>query len=132
MLQRLAQSQQQTKWFPLWEKVWREEALMNASLPVIVNGGSAGVDGQSTEEFQAEWKEQIRQLQEELRKGSCEPYPARRAYIEKPGSTELRPLGIPAVRDRMVQGALKSVMEPICERDFVAQSYGFRPGKSAQ
>ena len=132
MLQRLAQSQQQTKWFALWDKVWREETLMNASLQVIVNRGSAGVDRQSTEQFQREWTEQIRKLQEELRNGSYDPYPALRAYLEKPGSTELRPLGIPAVRDRVVQGALKSVMEPIYEWDFVAQSYGFRPGKSAQ
>ena len=97
MLQRLAQSQQQTKWFALWDKVWGEETLMNASLQVIVNGGSAGMDRQSTQQFQGEWTEQIRKLQEELRSGSYEPYPARRAYIEKPGSTELRPLGIPTV-----------------------------------
>jgi len=132
MLQRLAQSQLQTKWFALWDKVWRESSLYNASLQVIVNHGSAGVDRQTTEQFQAEWTEEIRQLSDELRSGVYQPLPARRVYIEKPGTMELRPLGIPAVRDRVVQGALKGVLEPIFERDFVAHSYGFRPGKSAQ
>ena len=132
MLQRLAQSQQQTKWFALWDKVGRESTLFNASLQVIVNHGSAGVDRQTTGEFKAEWAEEIRILSEELRTGVYQPLPARRVYIEKPGTIELRPLGIPAVRDRVVQGALKSVLEPIYERDFVVHSYGFRPGKSAQ
>lgn len=132
MLQRLAQSQLQTKWFALWDKVWRESSLTNASLQVIVNHGSAGVDRQTTVGFQKEWGMEIHRLSEELRKGVYEPLPARRVYIEKPGTTELRPLGIPAVRDRVVQGALKGVLEPIFERDFVAHSYGFRPGKSAQ
>lgn len=132
MLQRLAQSQLQTKWFALWDKVWRESTLFNASLQVIVNHGSAGVDRQTTEQFQKEWAEEVRQLSEELRTGVYQPLPARRVYIEKLGSTELRPLGIPPVRDRVVQGALKSVLEPIYERDFVEHSYGFRPRKSAQ
>ena len=132
MWQRLAQSQLSTKWFALWDKVWRESSLLNASLQVIVNHGSAGVDRQTTEAFQKDWGTEVQLLSEELRSGAYQPLPARRAYIEKPGSTELRPLGIPAVRDRVVQGALKSVLEPIFERDFVVQSYGFRPGKSAQ
>lgn len=132
MLQRLAESQLQTKWFALWDKVWSESSLYNASLQVIVNHGSAGVDRQTTVGFQKEWGAEVHQLSEELRTGVYQPLPARRAYIEKPGSTELRPLGIPAVRDRVVQGALKSVLEPIFERDFVVHSYGFRPGKSAQ
>ena len=132
MLQRLAQSQLQTKWFALWDKVWRESSLSNASLQVIVNHGSAGVDRQTTVGFQKEWGAEVHRLSEELRTGVYQPLPARRAYIEKPGSTELRPLGIPAVRDRVVQGALKRVLEPIFERDFVGHSYGFRPGKSAQ
>ena len=97
MLQRLAESQQQTKWFSLWDKVWREETLLNASLQVFENRGSAGVDRQSTEAFQKGWAEEICQLKEELRNGNYEPYPARRVYIEKVGSTELRPLGIPTV-----------------------------------
>jgi RNA-directed DNA polymerase len=132
MLQRLAQSQLSTKWFALWDKVVREETLFNASLQVIVNHGSAGVDRQTTQEFQKEWAAEVRRLSEELAAGIYRPLPARRVYIEKPGSPELRPLGIPAVRDRVVQGALKSVLEPIFERDFVEHSYGFRPGKSAQ
>ena len=129
MLQRLAQSQLQTKWFALWDKVWRESSLSNASLQVIVNHGSAGVDRQTTVGFQKEWGAEVHRLSEELRTGVYQPLPARRAYIEKPGSTELRPLGIPAVRDRVVQGALKRVLEPIFERDFVGHSYCNGAGK---
>ena len=97
MLQRLAQSQLSTKWFALWDKVWRESSLLNASLQVIVNHGSAGVDRQTTEAFQKDWGTEVQLLSEELRSGAYQPLPARRAYIEKPGSTELRPLGIPTV-----------------------------------
>lgn len=132
MLQRLAASQFTTKWFALWDKVWKENTLWNASLQVILNHGSAGVDRQTTEQFKGDWAEEIRLLSEELRTGVYQPHPARRVYIEKPGTSELRPLGIPSVRDRVVQGALKKVLEPIYERDFLVNSYGFRPGKSAQ
>jgi RNA-directed DNA polymerase len=70
-------------------------------------------------------------LQQELRGGSYRPHPARRVWIPKLGSAELRPLGIPAVRDRVVQTALRAVLEPIFERDFAEQSYGFRPGRGS-
>jgi len=132
MLQRLAQSQAQTVWYSLWDKVWAEGNLHQACLEVIIKRGSGGVDGQSTQQFQAEWGEQISRLQEELRQGLYRPLPVKRVWIDKLGSTEKRPLGVPAVRDRVVQAALRHVLEPIFERDFAAQSYGFRPGKSAQ
>ena len=77
------------------------------------------------------WTRQREQLQQELRRGSYRPQPARRAWIPKLGSTELRPLGIPAVRDRVVQTAMLAVLEPIFERDFAEQSYGFRPGRGS-
>jgi RNA-directed DNA polymerase len=90
------------------------------------------VDGQSTTALSQGWKEEYPKLQQQLREGSYQPQAARRVWIPKPGTDEKRPLGIPAVRDRVVQAALKHVMEPIFERDFAAQSYGFRPGKRAQ
>jgi RNA-directed DNA polymerase len=129
MLKRLEQSQEQTVWFSLWDKVWQTDNLDQAILGVTLNRGSAGVDGQTTEQLKLSWSQQGEQLQRELREGNYRPHPARRVWIPKIGSAELRPLGIPAVRDRVVQTALLAVLEPIFERDFAEQSYGFRPGR---
>jgi RNA-directed DNA polymerase len=129
MLKRLEQSQEQTVWYSLWDKVWQQENLNQAILEVVLNRGSAGVDGQSTGQLAQDWTRQSEQLQQELRTGSYRPQPALRGWIPKLGSNELRPLGIPAVRDRIVQKALLAVLEPIFERDFAEQSYGFRPGR---
>jgi RNA-directed DNA polymerase len=132
MLERLAQSQEQTVWFSLWDKVWNQDNLDQSILKVILNKGGAGIDHYTTERLKAEWPEQRDRLQEELKSGRYRPQPARRAWIPKLGSAELRPLGIPAVTDRVVQTALRAVLEPIFERDFAEQSYGFRPGRSAR
>jgi RNA-directed DNA polymerase len=129
MLKRLEQSQEQTVWYSLWDKVWQQENLNQAILEVVLNGGSAGMDGQSTGQRAQNWAHQSEQLQQELRTGNYRPQPALRAWIPKLGSSELRPLGIPAVRDRVVQKALLAVLEPIFERDYAEQSYGFRPGR---
>jgi RNA-directed DNA polymerase len=129
MLKRLEESQEQTVWYSLWDKVWQMDNLNQAVLGVVLNRGSAGMDGQSTTQFSLDWTRQCEQLGEELRTGRYCPQPARRVWIPKLGSTELRPLGIPAVRDRVVQTALLAVLEPIFERDFAEQSYGFRPGR---
>lgn len=130
MLKRLAQSQEQTVWYSLWDKVCNPDNLDAAILGVIKNRGSAGVDGQTTTQLALDWTRVSERLQQELREGGYRPLPARRTWIPKPGSKELRPLGIPAVRDRAVQGALRAVLEPIFERDFSDQSYGFRPGRN--
>lgn len=131
MLKRLTQSQGQTVWYSLWDKVWNEANFDQAILKVILNKGGAGVDGYTTEELQGQWRPQSQLLRLELQEGTYRPKPARRAWIPKLGSTELRPLGIPAVRDRVVQTALRAVLEPIFEREFADQSYGFRPGRGA-
>jgi len=130
MLNRLAESQEQTVWFSLWDKVWNSDNLSQAMLEVILNGGSAGVDGQTTGQIKENWTKEQDRLQGELRQDQYHPQPARRVWIPKPGTKEQRPLGVPVVRDRVVQAALRHVLEPIFERDFAQQSYGFRPGRN--
>ncbi len=131
MLKRLAASQESTVWYSLWDKVCDPDNLDQAILKVIFNKGAPGVDGYTTEQLQADWERQRDQLREELLTGTYRPKPARRVWIPKLGSAELRPLGIPAVRDRVVQTALRAVLEPILEQEFAAQSYGFRPQRGA-
>jgi len=93
------------------------------------NAGAPGVDGQSVGQFEAQAVAELAKLREELRDKRYHRQAARRVWIPKPGTTEKRPLGIPAVRDRTVEAALKQVLEPIFEHDFAEQSYGFRPGR---
>jgi RNA-directed DNA polymerase len=107
------------KWFRLIDKVWNEKNLFAASLKVVANAGSAGVDGQSVEAHQQQREADLATLQRELGEDHYDAQPSRRAWIPKPGRPEKRPLGIPVVRDRVVQTALRQVMEPIFEREFV-------------
>ena len=132
MLTRLDQSEPTTKWFRLWDKVWAEPNLLHSFYAVWRNDGAPGVDGQTVTQFDAHHGEALAALGQELREGRYRPRPARRVWIPKPGTNEQRPLGIPAVRDRVVQAALRNMLEPIFERDFAEHSYGFRPGRSAQ
>jgi RNA-directed DNA polymerase len=120
------------KWYALIDKVYEPKNLQSAYWKVWRNGGSAGIDGQSVSSFEAKEEQQLQQLAEELRTQSYQPLAVKRVWIPKPGSAEQRPLGIPVVRDRVVQTALRNVMEPIFERDFAGQSYGFRPGRGAK
>jgi len=115
-------------WFSLIDKVVRPGTLLAAWKQVKANGGSAGSDRQSIEAFDADLAANLCLLEEELASGRYRPRPIRRVYIDKPGSQEKRPLGIPTIRDRVVQAALRLVIEPIFEREFVPLSYGFRPG----
>lgn len=115
-------------WFSLIDKVVRPGTLHAAWLRVKANQGSAGTDHQSIEDFEVNLAKNLRQLEEELFSGHYRPRPILRVYIDKPGSKDKRPLGIPTVRDRVVQAALRFVIEPIFEREFRANSYGFRPG----
>ena len=120
------------KWFRLIDKVWRKENLLVAWEDVKSNRGAAGVDGQSIEAFGQNAERELQQLQEELRHQRYKPKPVRRTWIEKPGSTEQRPLGIPCVRDRVIQAGTRNVIEPIFDRDFCEDSYGFRPWRGAK
>lgn len=119
-------------WFSLIDKVWRPATLEAAWKTVRRNGGSAGTDHQSVKDFERGLGEEIARLSEELRGGTYRPRPIRRVYIDKPGGREKRPLGIPSVRDRVVQAAVRLVMEPIFERVFALHSYGFRPGRGCK
>jgi RNA-directed DNA polymerase len=119
-------------WFRLWDKTYTPANLQSAFDKVWRNGGSAGADEQTTAHFGRRAEEELQRLHEQLRDGTYRPQPVRRAWIAKPGSREKRPLGIPAVRDRIVQGALRHVLEPIFETDMAAHSYGFRPGRGAK
>jgi len=120
------------KWFSLVDKVYSKTHLRKAFERVKANGGAAGVDFQTVEMFEANLEENLTRLSESLKDGTYRPQGIRRAWIPKPGSKEERPLGIPTVRDRVVQTALRNVLEPIFERDAAAHSYGARPGRGCK
>ena len=120
------------QWFSLIDKVYEPRNLKAAYEQVRRNQGSAGVDHETIEQFTEHLEENLAALSRKLREGSYRPQAIRRVWIPKPVRQEKRPLGIPTVRDRVVQGALRNVLEPIFERDFAAQSYGFRPKRSAK
>ncbi len=132
MLTRLEESESTTVWFGLWDKVIRESNLQAAFRAVWRNRGAAGVDGQSVKEFETHVGTELARLRGQLRSGDYRRQPARRVWIPKVGTREKRPLGIPAVRDRVVEAALRHVLEPIFERDFASSSYGFRPGRGCR
>jgi len=115
----------------LYDKVWREDILLHAYCLAKANDGTPGVDGQSFDRIETEGREQwLAGLNEELRQRTYRPRPVRRVMIPKPGGGE-RPLGIPTVRDRVVQTAVKLVIEPIFEADMEPNSFGYRPKRSA-
>jgi len=120
------------KWFRLIDKVWRPENLARSLQKVVAKGGSAGIDHQSVSQVGKHQEQVIQKLEQELRTRQDQPQAVKRVWIPKPGSQEKRPLGVPTVRDRIVQGAVLQVIEPIFEREFATQSYGFRPGKGCK
>jgi RNA-directed DNA polymerase len=120
------------KWFSLIDKVVSERTLGIAWKKVLANAGACGVDGITVGHFSKDSQNRLLAVREQLKEGRYQPKLIRRAYISKPGSNEQRPLGIPAVADRVVQSALKMVIEPIFEREFSASSYGFRPGRGCK
>jgi RNA-directed DNA polymerase len=132
MLTALEQGVKGGKWFSLIDKVHPERTLLAAFSQVAANKGAAGVDHVTVKMFDERLEENLKILSEELRSGHYRPQQIRRHYIPKPGSKEKRPLGIPTVRDRVVQTAALMSLEPIFERDFAEHSYGFRPGRGCK
>jgi RNA-directed DNA polymerase len=132
MLNALERGVKGGKWFSLIDKVSSKKGLRASTRKVARNGGAAGVDWQTVDQFMEEEEENISELSERLKSGAYKPQAVRRKWIAKPGTSEKRPLGIPTVRDRVVQGSLRIVLEPIFEKDFAQQSYGFRPGRSCK
>lgn len=115
------------KWHSLIDKVYAPRNLQRSYEAVAANKGAAGVDGVTVERYARELGHNQAVLAGLLRSDAYEPLPARRTYVDKPGSADKRPLGIPCVRDRIAQRALKHVVEPIYEATFHPSSYGFRP-----
>jgi RNA-directed DNA polymerase len=120
------------RWYSLLDKVYAARTLAAAWQRVKRNGGSAGVDRQRVQAFEARAETYLAEIAQELRAGTYRPQPVRRVWIPKPGRSERRPLGIPTVKDRIVQTALKLVLEPIWEAGFAEQSYGFRPRRGCK
>jgi RNA-directed DNA polymerase len=121
------------KWYSLFDKIVRPETLKQAWEFVKKNQGAAGVDKMSIQKFERHWGKYLREIMEDLKAGTYQPLPIRRVYIPKGNSKkETRPLGIPAVKDRIVQAAIKMILEPIFEHEFIGTSYGFRPRRGCK
>jgi len=118
------------KWYSLYDKVYERTNLVRSFHKVKQNNGVPGIDGQRITNFGDSLSAELCQLEKELREKSYRPQAVKRVYIDKPDGGE-RPLGIPTVRDRVVQQALLNVLQPIFDPDFHPSSYGYRPGCSA-
>ncbi|MFY1673043.1 group II intron reverse transcriptase/maturase [Plantactinospora sp. WMMB334] len=131
-LYRSAKADPGRRFHALRDKVYRRDVLWRAWVAVRRNGGAAGIDGTTLADVEEYGVERLLdEVAEELKGGRWRPLPARRVLIPKPGTSEQRPLSIPSVRDRVVEAAVKIVLEPIFEADFLPCSFGFRPRRSA-
>ena len=127
-----AKQEPKFRFYLLYDKVYRADLLRHGYALAKANGGAPGVDGKTFAAIEADGLEGwLEGLRKELHEKTYEPSPVRRVMIPKPGGGE-RPLGIPTIRDRVVQTAAKLVLEPIFEADFVDCAYGYRPKRSAQ
>ena len=119
------------RFYLLYDKVYREDVLAFAYRRCKANGGAAGADGQHVEDIETDGVERwLAELAEALRNKTYRPQAVRRVYIPKPDGTK-RPLGIPTIRDRVVQTAVVLVLEPIFEADLMPEQYAYRPGRNA-
>jgi group II intron reverse transcriptase/maturase len=118
------------KEFALIHKVWDKKNLEKAWKSVKANRGSAGIDGITIEQFEQNLQQNLAEIQRLLKEKRYEPKPVKRVLIPKDNG-KMRQLGIPTVRDRVVQQALKNVLEPIFEKIFLSQSHGYRPNTNA-
>ncbi len=126
-----AKSEPNYRFYVLYDKVYRKDILAHAYALAKANGGAPGVDGQTFADIERNGAEKwLAKLEDELRTETYRPQPVRRTLIPKPGGGE-RPLGIPTIRDRVVQTATKLVIEPIFEAGFVPEAHGYRPKRSA-
>jgi RNA-directed DNA polymerase len=129
-LYRKAKAEPAFRFYVLYDKIHRADILRHAYALARSNGGAPGVDGITFEKIEAAGLEEwLAALREDLVAKTYRPQPVRRVMIPKPGGGE-RPLGIPTIRDRVVQSAAKLVLEPIFEADFEDNAYGYRPGRS--
>ena len=134
---RLSRAAKQTldrRFGALYDKMYRRDVLMEAWRRVRANKGAPGIDEQDFESIEREIgvRTFLKDIRRELKQNRYKPTPVKRCWIEKPGKPDKRPLGIPIIRDRVIQMACKLVIEPIFETNFLACSYGFRPGRSAK
>ncbi len=120
------------KWFSLIDKVYSKDNLLSAWKRVKDNKGSAGVDNMSISHYEKHVEQRLQRLAKRLEMQEYEPNAIKRVLIDKPGSKEKRPLGIPTVEDRIVQTAIRNVIEPIFEIKFSENSFGFRPKRSCK
>ena len=131
-LYRKAKNEPGYRFYQLYDKIYREDILAHAYALAKSNDGAPGVDGQSFSEIESRGLEEwLKGIREELRARTYRPQPVRRVMIPKPGGGE-RPLGIPTIRDRVIQTAAKLLIEPILEADFEPNVYGYRPKRRAQ
>ena len=120
------------KWFSLIDKVWKMENLQSAAEKVAQGKSAKKPDGHQCRRYLEQSPQRLPPLQAKLKSGDYQPRPVQRVWIPKLGSKEMRPLGVPTVEDRVVQMALRNVLEPIFEHSFAEHSYGFRPGRGAK
>jgi RNA-directed DNA polymerase len=127
-----AKNEPEYRFYMLYDKIYREDILLHAYELARANKGAPGMDGQSFEQIESSGVEKwLTGIREELRNKTYQPQPVRRVMIPKPGGGE-RPLGIPTIRDRVIQTAVKQLIEPIFEADLEPNAYGYRPKRSAK
>ena len=130
MLRTLVRGVKGGKWFSLMDKVYHERTLSMAWEKVKSNAGACGVDGITVNRFDKDSEERLLVVKEYLKSGTYQPKPVKRVRIPKAGSNEKRPLGIPTVTDRVVQQAVRMVLEPIYEHRFAEHSYGLTQSRA--